>query len=1754
MYRLLLALRNDEKLAAWQHQSLIIAALVLLAGAPPVQAAQTPAVLPAIGSQAQGRDVLPAPPVLPARLFAQAIVPAADGTGTQVNLNGNQFNINGGTLSGDRANLFHSFQRLGLNADQIANFMATPNLQNILGRVVGGDASVINGLIQVTGGNANLFLMNPAGIVFGPNARLDLAGAFTVTTAQGIKFGDQWFNAAGSNNYAALVGNPNAFAFTANQAGAIVNAGNLTVADGQALTLIGGTVVNTGNLTARSGQVTIAAIPGTNQVQINQDGVLLGLRVTPLGNTEPNPLPFTPATLPALLTGGNLPPTGVVVRPDGTVQLVAGGATIPTSAGTAIAAGTLDVSGQTGGNVGVFGDRVGVINGTVNASGTNGGGTVLIGGDYQGKGTVPNAQSTSVSQDSVIKADALDRGNGGQVIVWADGDTRFDGTVTARGGAQSGNGGLVETSGKQALTVGDRATVITTAAQGQTGTWLLDPADLTVVAMGGTGTITGGTNSVADSTINNLIVVTALNGTNVNLQATNSITVNAVIDASGNAAAGDLALSAPTANLNQPIGLRAGSTLSGTATTVNVGATGTVQNGVNVVATGGTVNLAAATYTLANTVNITKPLTLNGVSASSTTVSGNNAVRVFNIAGVGITVTLAGLTIANGNQISSSVGGGGLLNNLGSTLTLNDSIVQNNSSFLGGGGIRNDGTMVLNNVTVRDNTSNFSGFGGGIDNVFGGTLTLNNSRVTNNRGLRGGGIDNFSGSTLTINNSSISGNSAASGSGGGIYNESSNVVLNNSTLSGNSAASGSGIAKLGGTLSLSNSNLDDVLTTAGGTTALSGIITTTGAQTYNDAVTLGANTTLQGATVAFNSPVNAGSNALTLTADEINFNGTVTGTGNLTLQPLTPSHSIALGNPTDSSPGTLDLTTSDLNALQPGFSQITIGSANGTGTINVNSNVVFKDPTTLRTPGGDIAFNGSVTLQDDATLNLNSLNTTTTLNQNITSTTSTPLNFYGRVLLNGDITISSTSDIRFNNTLDGNNLLVLNAGSNTVQFNGTVGGTTPLKRLTIASQNTIVSSNISTNGDIQLNGAVIMTNNAGINSRAGSIRTTGTITGEGSPVNLVANGDIAIQDAIADQGISLASGATLTTRNLTTFGTAITVKARDRITTGTINSTAPMGMGNGGNVLLDPQGDIQVGFINAQGGATGVGGTVDITTAGFFRATGTFGDRNDILASISTAGGAGGGSITLRHGGGQTKTPFIIGDATTNGTAGAITSGAFTLAPVQAIRNSLTQGNIQILSTVDTDFTRNLVEPDPPDTLPEPGTGPEADAPDMTPDNVRIAAVEQSDGDRAVATLETDAKAEYESYFDRSETDTIQTVVDAHSTLQNIETETGIRPAIVYIAFAPSEVMAQTKRQDRSALSKSRDQLELILVTAKGQAIRKTIPGATRSGVQALANQFRDAITNPVRRRSIHYLLPPAKQLYRLFIAPLEAELKRQNIKNLAFVLDAGLRTLPIGALYDGETNSYLIEKYSLGLMPTLSLTDTRYGDVRKSQVLAMGAATFAKAQPAQGDLPAVPLELQLIEQQWGKRATKRLPEADFTLVKLRQQEPFGIIHLATHASFQAGPFSQSYIQFGDTALSLDKLRDLKWRSHPPELVVLSACRTAFGSAEAELGFAGSALQAGAKTVLASLWSVNDTGAAGLMAEFYHQLKTAPIKAEALRRAQIAMLRGDVSIAAGKLKWSGGEQALPPELAGLEPSNLSHPYFWSAFTLVGSPW
>jgi CHAT domain-containing protein len=387
------------------------------------------------------------------------------------------------------------------------------------------------------------------------------------------------------------------------------------------------------------------------------------------------------------------------------------------------------------------------------------------------------------------------------------------------------------------------------------------------------------------------------------------------------------------------------------------------------------------------------------------------------------------------------------------------------------------------------------------------------------------------------------------------------------------------------------------------------------------------------------------------------------------------------------------------------------------------------------------------------------------------------------------------------------------------------------------------------------------------------------------------------------------------------------------------------------------------------------------------------------------------------------------------------------------------------------------------------------------------------------------------SYINQETRRDLQSVTAIQERIRAIDRQTGKKSAIIYAFVRP-------------------EQLDLIIVPPSSIPIHKSIPAAKRETLMQVVANFRSELLSPSKINSQRYL-PASQQLYQWIIAPLEADLKAQGIDTLVFTMDAGLRTLPLAALHDGS--QFLVEKYSIGLIPSVNLTDTNYESVKNAEVLAMGASQFTNNQP----LLAVPAELNAIASEWEGES---FLNQTFTLNNLRSQrraQAYRIIHLATHGEFKPGVPSNSYIQLSDTRLTLDRVRELGWNQPPKvELLVLSACKTAVGDEGVELGFAGLAVQAGVKSVLASLWYVSDEATLGLMAEFYHHLKVAPIKAEALRQAQIAMIKGQVRIENGRLILSNlnKELELPPELAKLSNKNLSHPYYWSAFTMIGSPW
>lgn len=409
-----------------------------------------------------------------------------------------------------------------------------------------------------------------------------------------------------------------------------------------------------------------------------------------------------------------------------------------------------------------------------------------------------------------------------------------------------------------------------------------------------------------------------------------------------------------------------------------------------------------------------------------------------------------------------------------------------------------------------------------------------------------------------------------------------------------------------------------------------------------------------------------------------------------------------------------------------------------------------------------------------------------------------------------------------------------------------------------------------------------------------------------------------------------------------------------------------------------------------------------------------------------------------------------------------------------------------------------------------------------------LTSLDQEKVTEAVPLIEQTWEKDYEDYFGANFSDRSITVKEIADTLGKIARQTGKKSALLYAVPRPQ-------------------QLELVVITAEGQPIHKRVPQAKQEDLLNQVQELANSLTTPRLRKTNRYL-PAAQQLYQWMVAPLERDLKTQNIDTLIFCMGRGLRTLPLAALHDGQ--QFLVENYSLTRIPAFKLTDTAYTDLKNSQVMAMGASEFKDLEP----LPAVPMELSTIMNNLWQG--KSFLNKEFTLANLESQreQPVKIIHLATHADFRSGAPSNSFIQLWDTKLTVDKMRQLRWNNPPVELLVLSACKTAIGDKDAEMGFAGLALQARVKSVVASLWNVSDEGTLALMAEFYRALKTAPTKSEALRQAQIAMLKGQIRLESGQLRSSRGNISLPQTLAELENEDLSYPYYWAAFTVVGNPW
>ncbi len=322
------------------------------------------------------------------------------------------------------------------------------------------------------------------------------------------------------------------------------------------------------------------------------------------------------------------------------------------------------------------------------------------------------------------------------------------------------------------------------------------------------------------------------------------------------------------------------------------------------------------------------------------------------------------------------------------------------------------------------------------------------------------------------------------------------------------------------------------------------------------------------------------------------------------------------------------------------------------------------------------------------------------------------------------------------------------------------------------------------------------------------------------------------------------------------------------------------------------------------------------------------------------------------------------------------------------------------------------------------------------------------------------------------------------------------------------------------------DRLE-VLYKLPGEQFKSYSNAVTRNEVEKTAQKLRKAIA----RRDTETANEYSQTVYQWLIKPLEKELaKNQAVETLVFVLDTELRNIPMAVLYDQKNKEYLVEKkYALSVLPTSQLFNLRPSS-EKLKILAGGISEALEVENRQFEAINAKDELNQISE---LASTQSLLNQEFNQKALQeklQNENFSVLHLATHGNFSSDP-EQTYILAYNELLRPNDINRLlggenRQTSNRIELLVLSACQTASGDNRATLGLAGLAVRAGADSTLATLWKVNDEFTIKLIKRFYQELNAGVNKAEALHRAQKAL------VFAGKYR--------------------NEPYDWGAYILVGN--
>ncbi len=855
-----------------------------------------------------------------------------------ISQSGTRMNINQSTQSA-----ILNWQTFNIGAQSLVNFTQPNSTSTALNRVLTTDPSQIYGSLSATG---RVFLINPAGVLFGPSSSVNVGGlvASTMDIADNDFMARRYtFNRNGST-------------------GSIITQGTITVAEGGFAALLAPEVRNEGIITARMGSVALAA---GEKVTLNFNGSnLLGVSVDP-------------ATIATLIENKHL------------IQAEGGQVVMAASAANKLYGSTINNSGTVsatslvnmGGVIKLVGDTINVTSGSViEAKGATGGGTILIGGEAHGSGTTPHAQTVTVESGAAIDASATQTGAGGRVVVWSDTATNMYGAIVARGGLQGGDGGWVETSGP---TLNLSGTVDAGSNSGAHGYWLLDPNDLTITSSGSS--VTGGTayQPGTTGTILNTSINSALNaGSNVTIATSaagtggsGNITVSAAITATTNASA-TTAANSPTLLLQADNDITIGAG-------IDVRANVQLKAGRNITDTGGyTLKTYGQDVVFNSRANNATYGTIDVESATIQTNGGNismyggTAVGGYAVGGSwglytssdtinagGGNILMAGQSLTGNYYGGLRIGYDSIVTSGSGTITLKGDATLGNSGnhgtglylgassiTTGSGALSITGTtngwygnpagtsIVQNGIFIEANVGalNITSSGGNI------TLTGTNSSTS---GYAQAGIQLMYGNSSTTISTTGTGSVTINGTGGSgyyYYGPNGAIVFGSNYYGSNPASTWNYnppvyISTVAGDININ--------ATSGGSTAL--YIYSSASKIYSTSGNITITATNPGTTIATPSGSQIGYNSgagttgnITLIADNLaSFYSTVKGTGTLTFQPASTSASIGLGG---SSGYTLNIPSSWLTGgsyFTTGFSSFVVGRGDSTGGITVNSSL-----------------------------------------------------------------------------------------------------------------------------------------------------------------------------------------------------------------------------------------------------------------------------------------------------------------------------------------------------------------------------------------------------------------------------------------------------------------------------------------------------------------------------------------------------------------------------------------------------------------------------------------------------------------------------------------------------------------------------------------------------------------------------------------------------------------------------------------------